>query len=335
MSSSVLGSWEWGMPIGEEDKNGMQKILITGGCGFIGLSLIDFLHRSQSGHQVIVLDNLSLGKREHLSGYDVEFIEGDIRDKEVVAGIMKKVSAVIHLAADTRVMDSIANPDFNFDVNVGGTYNLLRAARAAGVERFVFASTGGAIIGEATPPVHEGMVPKPLSPYGASKLAAEGYLSAFAASYGMKTVALRFSNVYGPRSYHKGSVVAAFFKKILKGEPLTVYGDGSQTRDYVFSDDLCSAIVKALNVNAGREAYQLGSGVGTSLNELIHKIRQVVGNDHPFEVRYEPFRPGEIKHNYADISKARKSLGYAPQVGLTEGLEKTWQWFRSAALKNH
>ena len=305
-----------------------MKILVTGGCGFIGLNLIGFLNRSRSGHSVIVFDNLSLGKKEHLSGYDVEFIEGDIRDKELVGGLMKRVSAVIHLAADTRVIDSIDNPDFNFEVNVVGTYNLLCAARAASVEHFVFASTGGAIVGEAVPPVHEAMVPKPLSLYGASKLMGEGYCSAFAGSYGLKTVSLRFSNVYGPHSYHKGSVVAAFFKQILKKKPLTVYGDGSQTRDYVFSDDLCSAIVNALKVDKDGEAYQLGSGVGISINDLIKEIIRVVGRDYPVEVIYEAFRAGEIRHNFADISKARRVLYYEPQVTLVEGLKKTWAWFR-------
>ena len=194
----------------------MDRLLITGGCGFIGLNLIDFLQKYSSyNYNIIVLDNLTLGRRKYLSDYDVEFVEGDIRDSSLLKKLMKKVNSVIHLAADTRVVDSIANPDFNFNVNVEGTYNLLRAAQKEGVERFVLASTGGAITGKAKSPVNESMAPQPLSPYGASKLSAEGYCSAFAGSYGMKTVSLRFSNVYGPFSNHKISVVAAFFKNIL------------------------------------------------------------------------------------------------------------------------
>ena len=174
----------------------MDRVLVTGGCGFIGLNLIDFLQNNSSyNYNIIVLDNLTLGRREYLSNYDVEFVEGDIRDSSLIKKLMKKVNSVIHLAADTKVVDSIANPDFNFKVNVEGTYNLLRAAQKEGVERFVLASTGGAITGKAKSPVNESMAPQPLSPYGASKLSAEGYCSAFAGSYGMKTVSLRFSNV--------------------------------------------------------------------------------------------------------------------------------------------
>ena len=306
----------------------MDRVLITGGCGFIGLNLIDFLQNHSSYNcNILVLDNLTLGRREYLSDYDVEFVEGDIRDNSLIKNLMKKTNSVIHLAADTSVIDSIVNPDFNFNVNVEGTYNLLRAAHKEGVERFVLASTGGAIIGKAKALVNESMAPQPLSPYGASKLSAEGYCSAFAGSYGMKTVSLRFSNVYGPFSNNKNSVVAAFFKKILKGEPLLVYGDGSQTRDFVLSEDLCGAILNALNVKEGGEVYQLGSGIKTSINTLISKIRRVVEPRYTFKVHYESFRTGEIRHNYADISKARKFIGYNPLTNLSEGLKKTWNWF--------
>ena len=304
-----------------------QRILITGGCGFIGINLIEYLKKN-TGHKLLVLDNLSLGKREYLSGFDIEFTEGDIRDEALVRGLVRGVDAIVHLAADTSVMDSIENPDFNFDVNVTGAYNLLRATQAAGIRHFVFASTGGAIIGEVTPPVNESMPPRPQSPYGASKLCIEGYCSAFAGSYGMKTVSLRFSNVYGPHSYHKGSVVAAFFKRILKGEPLIVYGDGTQTRDFVFSEDLCSAIAGSLSLETGGEAVQLGSGRETSVNELITAIKGVVGTDYKIDVIYKPFRAGEVRRNYGDIGKARKMLNYEPRTGLLTGLEKTWGWFR-------
>jgi UDP-glucose 4-epimerase len=304
----------------------MKNILITGGCGFIGINLINYLQNSPI-FNIIVLDNLSLGKKEYLAGFDVEIVVGDIRDASLVKKVVKGVDGVIHLAADTRVMDSITNPDVNFAVNVTGTYNLLRAAQEAGVEHFVFASTGGAIIGDAIPPVHESMVPRPISPYGASKLCGEAYCSAFAGSYGMKTVALRFSNVYGPYSYHKGSVVAAFFKRILAGQPLIVYGDGSQTRDFVFAKDLCAAIVKSLSLDQGGEAFQLGSGVETSVNELIAAIQQVIHPHDEFRITYEPPRQGEIQRTYSDITKARRYLGFHPEVKLPEGLRATWEWF--------
>lgn len=305
-----------------------DRILITGGCGFVGINLVDYLKKS-SDYRICVLDNLSLGRKEYLAGFDVDFVEGDIRDESLVRSVARNADSIIHLAADTRVIDSIANPDLNFDVNVIGTYNLLRAARESNVKHFVFASTGGAIVGDVNPPVNESMAPHPQSPYGASKLSMEGYCSAFAGSYGMKTVSLRFSNVYGPHSYHKGSVVAAFFKRILQGESLIVYGDGTQTRDFVFSEDLCSAIAGSLALETGGEAIQLGSGREVSLNELISAIREVVGRGYQINVIYKPFRAGEVRFNYADISKARKVLRYDPRTAFHEGLEKTWKWFNS------
>lgn len=306
-----------------------MNILVTGGCGFVGVNLISYLEEMTS-HKIVVLDNLVSGKKEYIADFDVEFVEGDVRDMDVVEKLVKEADAVVHLAADTRVIESIENPLYNFDVNVRGTYNLLSAARDADVEHFVLASTGGAIMGDVEPPVHEDMVPKPISPYGASKLCCEAYCSAFAGSYGMKTVSLRFSNVYGPHSYHKGSVVAEFFRRILKKEPLVIYGDGKQTRDFVFSSDLCAAILRALEVEKGGEVYQLGAGVQTSIENLIFHMRQTVGGDFVFDVIYKDVRKGEIKFNYTRIEKARCFLNYMPKVTLKEGLARTWNWFQNA-----
>jgi UDP-glucose 4-epimerase len=183
--------------------------LVTGGCGFIGVNLIPRL--LEQGVRVRVLDNLSLGRREDVEPLGVDLHVSDIQDPAAVAKACEGVDAVVHLAAHTRVVESLSKPQLNFNVNAVGTLNVLEACRASGISKMIFASTGGAILGEQEPPVHEGMVPQPISPYGASKLAGEAYSSAYTGAYGLKTAALKFSNVYGPYSYHKGSVVAQFF----------------------------------------------------------------------------------------------------------------------------
>lgn len=303
-----------------------MRILITGGCGFISANLIARLMTYGDPPQIVAFDNEVLGKREHIDGLGAEFVHGDIRNRDALKEVLSGTDVVVHLAADTRVMDSIENPEFNFDNNVIGTFELLMAMRDCGVNRIVNASTGGAILGEVTPPVHEDMVPRPLSPYGAAKLAAEGYLSAFAGSYGFQATSLRFANVYGPRSFHKGSVVAAFYRNILKGKPLIVHGDGSQTRDFVYVDDITDGIAKA--IESGKSgAFQLGSGIGLSVNELIVSMRRVIGDAYPIIVNYEPARAGEILHTYCDVSKARREIGYVGETKLEEGLAETWRWF--------
>lgn len=300
----------------------MGKTLVTGGAGFIGTNLIPLL--LEAGHDVVVLDNETLGARERIAA-DVEFHRGDIRDAPLVDSLLADVDVVVHLAADTRVMDSIEDPTFNFENNVIGTYNVLSAARKHGVKSLVNASSGGAILGEVPPPVTEDMTPSPSSPYGASKLAVEGYCAAFGCSYGLHCVSLRFANVYGPLSYHKGSVVAAFMKRILADEELIVYGDGKQIRDYINVRDLCRGIVGA--IESGKSGvYQLGTGVPVTLNELIDVMRAVTGRE--LRVRYEPFRDGEIRHTYCDITKARNEIGFNPEVSLEQGIAETWAWFQ-------
>ena len=300
-----------------------MKLLITGGAGFVGSNLIARLD-ALGGYEIVVLDSEILGSREAIADCDVAFVHGDIRDAAAVETAMQGADAVIHLAADTRVIPSISEPKFNFDVNVGGSMVVLETMRRLGVNRIVNASTGGAIIGEATPPVHEAMVPAPASPYGASKLAVEGYCSAYSASYGIKAASLRFSNVYGPRSWHKGSVVALFIRQILQSETLTVYGDGEQTRDYVHARDLADGIVAALQSDA-TGPIQLGTGIGTPLNAIIDMLREISGHD--IAVDYQPFREGEIVHTWCDIGHARRTLAYDPQIALRAGLEETWRWF--------
>ncbi|MEZ0578839.1 NAD-dependent epimerase/dehydratase family protein [Nocardioides sp. MH1] len=300
-------------------------MLITGGAGFIGVHLAD--HLAQAGdYEVSVLDNESLGHRRHLDLERVRFVEGDLRDRADVRRALAGQDAVVHLAAHTRVIDSILDPADNFENNVIGTFNLLEESRAAGVGRIVAASTGGAIVGDVPPPVHERMAAQPTSPYGASKLMMEGYLSAYAGAYGISTCALRFSNVYGPRSYHKGSVVAHFFKQIIAGEQLVVYGDGSQARDFLYVRDLVEGIRVAVDSDAVG-AYQLGSGKPTTVNELLELIRDATGSD--LDVLYEDFRTGEVRYTWCDIDKARDGLGFDPVTPLDEGIRRTWEWFQA------
>jgi UDP-glucose 4-epimerase len=305
----------------------MERVLITGGAGFIGVHLADHLIRS-GDYVVTVLDNESLGHRDHLDNGDVRFVEGDVRSREDLRAALEGQHAVVHLAAATRVMDSIADPAHNFENNVVGTFNVLEECRAQGIGRIVAASTGGAIVGDVTPPVHERMAAQPASPYGASKLMLEGYLSAYANSYGMQTCALRFSNIYGPRSFHKGSVIAHFFKRILSGAPLVVYGDGSQTRDFLYVGDLVEGIRAALDSDAVG-AFQLGSGKPTTVNELLELMRDATGRD--LDVQYVDFRAGEVRQTWSEIDKARDGFGFDPTTSLDEGIRRTWAWFGAQA----
>lgn len=305
----------------------MTKILVTGGAGFIGRNLVRVL-AGQDDVEIAVFDNESSGDRTAVNFRGVSFVHGDIRNREQVRNAIRDVSIVVNLAAHTNVIQSIEDPSENFDVNVIGTFNLLEEARKANVKTMISASTGGAIIGDATPPMHEDMCARPKSPYGASKLSNEGYMSAYAEPYGMRTVSLRFSNVYGPGSLHKGSVVAHFFKKVLKGETLEVFGDGSQQRDFVYIDDLTNGIIQALgSTEAG--VFQFGSGYPTSINQLIEALRLVVGQEYPFDVRYLEARSGEVYLTWSSIQKAEEKLGYTAKTGLHDGLKQTWEWFLS------
>jgi UDP-glucose 4-epimerase len=303
-----------------------STVLVTGGCGFIGSHVVDEL--LCAGRPVRVLDDLSVGSKAALEGRDVELVVGDVRDEGAVERAVRGVSGIVHLAAQTGVIASIEDPGADCAVNVGGTLNLLRAAIRHGALRFVFASSN-APLGEQEPPNDESKVPRPLSPYGASKLAGEAYCSAFHGGFGLGTVALRFANAYGPRSTHKTSVVAEFIRTLLAGKPLTIYGDGRQTRDFVHVADLCQAIRLALDGSAAGEVFQIGSGVETSVLDLARYLREKLGMPHA-EVRFAPARSGEIRRNYSNIEKARRVLGFAPRVTLDEGLAETCAFFRES-----
>ncbi len=300
-----------------------MKILVTGGCGFIGSNLAPCL--LEAGHDVRVLDNFSVGTREALAGCQVELVEGDVRDAAVVGRAVQGVNAVVHLAAQTGVIPSQREPRLDFDVNVGGTLGLLLASREAGVQRFVFASSN-APIGDTEPPVDETRAPHPLSPYGASKLAGEGYCSAFYGSYGLPTVALRFANVYGPRSSHKESVVARFIKDTLDGKSLTIFGDGQQTRDLIHVSDLCAAIERAIDTPIAGQVIQVATGVETRILDLARLVTQALGKpDMP--ISFCPPRPGEIRRNYACIDRAQQILNWSPTIPVFSGVPQTCQWF--------
>jgi UDP-glucose 4-epimerase len=305
----------------------MAKLLLTGGCGFIGANRAPTL-RSR-GHEVTILDNLSRGRREHLddaSGYHI--VEADIRDEDAVAAACAGQEAVVHLAAYGSVVESVADPVENFQINVEGTFSVLNAARRTGVGRVVFASTGGALIGNAEPPVDERALPRPISPYGASKLAGEGYCSAFAEAYGMSVTALRFANVIGPISWHKKGAVTAFFKAIMSGEPIRIFGDGKATRDFLYVGDLCQGIAAGLEAALPRfNVFHLASGRETSVRELAEIARRVGGKpDHP--ILHDLKRAGEVERNFATYNLARQQLGFEPRISIEEAMARTWTWMQ-------
>lgn len=300
------------------------KVLVTGGCGFVGANLIRLL--LEKGQEIVVYDNLSKGNRSYLDGLDVEFIEGDIRDAAALASAMTSTDRVVHLAAFGSVVESVQDPKTNFEMNVVGTFNVLEQAVSQDISKIVFSSTGGALIGNAIPPVNEQSLPKPISPYGAGKLCCEAYFHAFSQSYGISTVCTRFANVYGPYSDHKSGVINQFYKRITAGEPLVIYGDGSSTRDYIHVADLCDGIARALlNYDVKTDVIHLASGRETSLKELATIMCDVSGNpNHPIE--YLDKRVGEVDRNFARYDYAKKVLGFEPKVRLEEGLKEAWAW---------
>lgn len=300
-----------------------MRVLVTGGAGFVGSNLVEHLSEI-GGYELVVLDNLSMGQDPMTLPAGMHFVHGDFTDRATLAGCLKGIDAIVHLAALSGVIDSIKDPRQSFKVNVAGSFQLLELALAAKVRRIINASTGGALLGNVKPPISETMAPSPLSPYGASKLAVEGYCSAFAGAYGMSCVSLRFSNIYGPRSGHKSSVVAAFVKNIIRGERLTIYGDGTQQRDYLYVGDLVRGIEKALRLEI-IGAYQLGSGRPASLLQLIDALHEATGRN--FTVHKAPARAGEVHRTWCDISKAERDMGYTAPTVLADGLKRTWGWF--------
>ena len=323
--------------------------LITGGCGFIGTNLINTLFK-KDGHRVRIVDNLSVGNRNDLATISkfteidsndlkneffaqnsafCQLVVGDILDESLAIKVTKDVDVIVHLAANTGVAPSVENPRMDCINNVMGTLNYLEAARQNNIKRFVFASSG-APIGECTPPIHEEMVPHPVSPYGASKLAGEGYCSAYFRTYGIETVALRFGNVYGPGSGHKNSVVAKFIKQSLNDETLEIYGDGKQTRDFIYIDDLIHAIQLATTKNGvGGESFQIATAKETTLGELIETLLPILNDAGIKNIKVHNTNPrlGDVKRNYSDTTKARQRLGWQVSTTLLTGLKQTVDYF--------
>ena len=302
-----------------------ERVLVTGGAGFIGANLVPRL--VAAGYAVRVLDDLRNGRTSYLDGIDVEFVRGDIADPAVLDAALVGVAAVVHLAAAGSVVESVLDPGENFRNNAIGTFSVLEATRRAGIERLVFSSTGGALIGNATPPVDERSLPKPISPYGASKLTAEAYLHAYAVAYGMRTVALRFANVYGPFSGHKKGAITVFFKALWNDEPIVVFGAGTASRDFMYVTDICHGIELGLSADVpGGTVCHIATGVETTVAELADACRVAAGKpDNPIEHR--PNRPGEVERNFASYDLAHELLGFTPAVSLADGLAATWDWY--------
>jgi UDP-glucose 4-epimerase len=304
------------------------RSLVTGGAGFIGSHLVDAL--IARGDEVIAIDDLSTGRRENLAealASGAELIEADITDVGAVRDLFeaRRPELVFHLAAQVDIRRSVSDPVYDLNVNVVGTLNLLEASRSTDTRRFVFASTGGAVYGEGETrrlPLDEKAECLPSSPYGQSKHAAEGYLSQYSRLYGTSTVALRLGNVYGPRQDPLGEagVVAIFFGALLGGDTPRVYGDGRQTRDYVYVTDVVEAFVAAATSGA-TGTYNIGTGVETSVLELGELLARVCGRD--FEPDLAPRRPGEVQRIAIDSGLAAVDLGWTPRTGLEAGLRTT------------
>lgn len=318
----------------------MSLILVTGGAGFIGSHLVDAL--VARGDRVRVLDDLSSGKLANLaahepgppgSGRPVEFIEGDIVDADACARAMEGVDGVLHEGAQVSVPASVEDPVRSYDVNVRGTHQLLEAARAAGTQRFVMAASSAAYGESEELPKHEGMVPAPLSPYASGKVAGEHLLRVYGTCFGMKTVALRYFNVFGPRQADDSpytGVIAIFVRQLLLGKTPTIFGDGGQTRDFTYVDNVVAANLAALECDVEPGAViNVGGAERVSLNDLYSVIAGELGGSP--EPLYGPERAGDIRHSLASIERARELLGYEPRVAWQDGLRTTLEWYQEAA----
>ncbi|MGH2931711.1 MAG: NAD-dependent epimerase/dehydratase family protein [Gaiellaceae bacterium] len=297
-----------------------MRALVTGGAGFIGSHVAEGL--LARGDEVTILDDLSDGRRENVPA-GARLVEGDIRDPAAVFAEAKP-ELCFHLAAQKDVRVSVARPDHDAELNVIGTIRVLEAAREHSAQ-IVFSSTGGAMYGECDEPANEDKRPEPLAPYGASKLAGEEYLATYNRLYGTRHVSLRLGNVYGPRQdpHGEAGVVAIFFSRLLDGETPQIFGDGKQTRDYIYVGDVVRATLASQEVDGG--VYNVGTGRETSVVELLELCVRVAGKD--VEPEFVPPRPGELQRSVLDPGRAVDELGWRPERSLEEGLRETWEWF--------
>lgn len=303
--------------------------LVTGGAGFIGSHIVEAL--VSRGESVRVLDDLSNGLAENVApfGESVEFVHGDIRDSALVERCVTGISVVLHLAALGSVARSVADPITSNDVNVTGTLNVLRAARDARVRRFVFSSSSSVYGENPTLPKREDLVLMPVSPYAVSKLAGESYTRVFARLYEMETVCLRYFNVFGPRQRPDSAyaaVIPRFMKWALEGEPLVVYGDGMQSRDFTYVSNVVSAnLAAAVAPGVSGGVYNVACGERYTLLDIVHSLETALGR--PLRVVHEGARAGDVRHSEADVSAARAAIGYEVEVAFDEGLARTWRAF--------
>lgn len=319
-----------------------MRLLVTGGCGFVGRALIGNLLHGPEPVAIRVLDNLATGSLDQLrelgdvsqdapdqplDARSISFVEGDVRGRSLTEDCARGCDAIVHLAANTGVVPSLEDPRFDLDCNVLGTLNVLEAARQQGVPRFIFASSN-ATLGAAAPPVHEELAAHPLSPYGASKIAGEAYCSAYYHGFGLETVCLRFGNVFGPGSDRKSSVVAKFVRQALRGETCCIYGDGAQTRDFVYIADLVEAIGLALTRPVAGETFQIASGRERSVLEVADCVARELGvHGVEMTIAHERPRAGDAVNSYAATSKAAQLLGWRAQTDFREGIAATVRYF--------
>jgi UDP-glucose 4-epimerase len=302
----------------------MTRVLVTGGGGFVGSNLVRAL--LERGDDVRVLDNFSTGARQNLTGLDVEIVEGELRSYERVHNAVQGVEVVYHLGALGSVPRSVQDPLTSNAVNVEGTLNVLLAARDVGVRRVVFSSSSSIYGSTGELPRTEAMSPDPISPYGVAKLAAERYCVSFSRVYEQfETVVLRYFNVFGPRQTpfsQYAAVIPLFVTAIAAGEPVTIYGDGEQFRDFTYVDNVCDATIRAATVPAANgRIFNVAAGSPATVNQLAESIGRIVGRE-PLK-QHAPARPGEIRDSWADVSAAREVLGYETTVDLEEGLRRT------------
>jgi nucleoside-diphosphate-sugar epimerase len=314
-----------------------QLYLVTGGAGFIGSHIAEAL--VERGARVRVLDSLLTGRRENLAHLAdrIEFIEGDIRDEETTRRAVEGVGVVFHEAAIPSVPRSVKEPRLNHDVNVNGTFNVLMAARDAGVRRVVYAASSSAYGETEVLPKREEMPPSPLSPYAAAKLFGEYYCQVFTRVYGLETVGLRYFNVFGPRqdpSSPYSGVISKFVTSLLAGEAPTIYGDGEQSRDFTYIDNVVDANLRAAGApEAAGEVINTAIGERITLNALLGELQRIIGTE--LKPQHADERAGDVRHSLADITRARRLLGYEPLVGLAEGLRRTVEWYKGNAARSH